>query len=263
VAPSGVRHDLQSRSHLEPARTPDALVAGLVIAILGVVALSSVAMTAPILWTAILDSSSPKLGACDSIKVSQRDAWATMASRPIIAVMWSTQMSPGDVRMLRASQLRRDTLGTAFFTDRAKTGKPVGGMLSYRALAALRAYLAILGCEFHGDAPIFVTRGQDRGAVEGGRPWQSRPYKGDRLGRDFRIVRTAEFGESEQRTLADFRRSTAVEAIAGEATPAALAHAMGNTLSASNALFATYCPVNLTSLRDVMEARRRGRRKLR
>ena len=50
---------------------------------------------------------------------------------------------------------------------------------------------------------------------------------------------------------------------AGEATPAALAHAMGNTLSASNALFATYCPVNLTSLRDVMEARRRGRRKLR
>ena len=31
----------------------------------------------------------------------------------------------------------------------------------------------------------------------------------------------------------------------GSATPAALAHAMGNTLSASNALFATYCPVNL------------------
>jgi hypothetical protein len=51
--------------------------------------------------------------------------------------------------------------------------------------------------------------------------------------------------------------------IAGEATPAALAHAMGNTLSASNALFATYCPVSLTTIRRVMEARRRGRAKLR
>jgi hypothetical protein len=38
---------------------------------------------------------------------------------------------------------------------------------------------------------------------------------------------------------------------------------MGNTLSASNALFATYVPVNVTTLRDVMEARRRGRSKLR
>jgi integrase len=181
----------------------------------------------------------------------------------IIAVMWSTQMSPGDVRVLRASQLRRGPFGTAFFTDRAKTGKPVGGMLSDRALTALQAYLEMLGCEFHGDAPIFVTRGKDRADGDDGRPWQPRPYKGDRLGRDFRIIRTAEFGESENRTLADFRRSTAVEAIAGEATPAALAHAMGNTLSASNSLFATYCPVNLTSLRDVMEARRRGRTKLR
>src|SRR5262249_24090437 len=150
-----------------------------------------------------------------------------------------------------------------FFTDRAKTGRPVGGMLSDRALAALHAYLASLNCEFHDDAPIFLTRGQDRGTAAGGRPWQSRPYAADRLSRDFRLVRTAEFGPTENRTLADFRRSTAVEAIAGEATPAALAHAMGNTLSASNALFATYCPVNMASLRAVMEARRRGRAKLR
>ena len=57
----------------------------------------------------------------------------------------------------------------------------------------------------------------------------------------------------------DFRRSGAVEAIAGDATPAQLAHAMGNTLGASNALFATYLPVNLTTIRSVMEARRRGR----
>jgi hypothetical protein len=42
-----------------------------------------------------------------------------------------------------------------------------------------------------------------------------------------------------------------------------LAHAMGNTLSASNALFATYVPVNVTSLRAVMDARRKGRTRLR
>jgi hypothetical protein len=44
---------------------------------------------------------------------------------------------------------------------------------------------------------------------------------------------------------------------------AQLAHAMGNTLSASNALFATYLPVNVTSLRAVMTARRAGRARLR
>ena len=179
------------------------------------------------------------------------------------AVMWSTQMSPVDVRELRASQLRRDATGAAFFTDRAKTGTPVGGMLSYRALAAMQAYLAALDCAFHADAKIFMTRGQDKGTAEGGRPWQPRPYTSDRLSEDFRVIRAAEFGERETRTLADFRRSTAVEAIAGDTTPAALAHAMGNTLSTSNALFATYCPVNVTSLRAVMEARRRGRTKLR
>lgn len=69
--------------------------------------------------------------------------------------------------------------------------------------------------------------------------------------------------ERDQRELADFRRSGAVEAIAGDATPAALSHAMGNTLATSNTLFATYVPVNHATLRAVMEARRRGRSKLR
>jgi hypothetical protein len=61
----------------------------------------------------------------------------------------------------------------------------------------------------------------------------------------------------------DFRRSGAVEAIAGDATPAALSHAMGNTLSASNALFATYVPVNVASINKVFEARKKGRKALR
>ena len=159
-------------------------------------------------------------------------------------------MSPGDVRTLRASQLAKDANGAAFFAERGKTGRPVGGCLNDRVLAAMQAYIEKIGIELHGEAYIFRNR-------------SGAPYSSDTLGDDFRVVRSAVFGELDKRTLADFRRSGAQEAIAGEATPAALAHAMGNTLSASNALFATYCPVNLTTIRSVMEARRRGRAKLR
>jgi hypothetical protein len=42
-----------------------------------------------------------------------------------------------------------------------------------------------------------------------------------------------------------------------------VAHAMGNTLSTSNALFATYVPVNVATMRDVMAVRRAGRSRLR
>jgi hypothetical protein len=114
----------------------------------------------------------------------------------------------------------------------------------------MQAHLEKLGIELHGEAYIFDNR-------------CGSPYSSDILGDDFRAVRIAAFGERDKRTLADFRRSGAHEAIAAEATPAALAHAMGNTLSASIALFATDCPVNLTTIRSVMEARRRGRAKLR
>ena len=178
----------------------------------------------------------------------------------VIAVAWDTQLSPGDVRALCASQLRTDAAGAIFFTERGKTGTPVGGALSKRGFAALTAYMERLGCDLLPDAPIFRTRGHSSGD---GRPWSPRPYTSDILSKDFRLIRSLEFGERENRTLADFRRSGAVEAIAGDATPAALAHAMGNTLHASNALFATYVPINPSSLKAVMEARRKGRARLR
>jgi hypothetical protein len=169
----------------------------------------------------------------------------------VIAVAWDTQLSPGDVRSLRASQMARGVAGEAFFTERGKTGKPVGGILSTRSLAVLTAYLERLGVELHGDAYIFRNR-------------SGAPYSSDTLGDDFRDVRAAEFGGFERRTIGhDFRRTGAGEAIAGGANAEQLAHAMGNTLSASNALFATYVPVNVATLRDVVEARRTGRRKLR
>jgi hypothetical protein len=169
----------------------------------------------------------------------------------VIAVAWDTQLSPGDVRALRASQLARGATGEAFFTERGKTGKLVGGILSIRSMAVLSSYLEKLGVELHGDAYIFRNR-------------SGAPYSSDTLGDDFRDVRIAEFGLLERRTIGhDFRRAGAGEAIAGGAKAEQLAHAMGNTLSASNALFATYVPVNVATLRDVMGARRTGRRKLR
>jgi len=169
----------------------------------------------------------------------------------VIAVAWDTQLSPGDVVALRASQLARGAAGEAFFTERGKTGKPVGGILSTRALWALHGYLEKLGVELHGDAYIFRNRSGAR-------------YSVDTLGDDFRDVRVVEFGPLERRTIGhDFRRTGAVEAIAGGAQAEQLAHAMGNTLSASNALFATYVPINVATLRSVMAARRAGRRKLR
>lgn len=169
----------------------------------------------------------------------------------VIAVAWDTQLSPGDVRALRASQLARGTAGEAFFTERGKTRVPVGGVLSNRAIAVLSAYLDKLGVELHGDAYIFRNRSGAR-------------YSSDTLGDDFRDVRTEEFGALERRTIGhDFRRSGAVEAIVGGAQAEHVAHAMGNTLSASNTLFSTYVPVNVATLRSVIEARRAGRTKLR
>jgi Phage integrase family len=169
----------------------------------------------------------------------------------VIAAAWDTQMSPGDARALRASQMATAGPGTLFFTERGKTGKPVGGLLSSRSMRLLGAYLEKLGVTLSGDAYIFRNR-------------SGAPYSKDTLGDDFRTVRAAEFGPLERRMLGhDFRRSGAVEAITGEATPAALAHAMGNTLNASNTLFATYVPVNAATIGSVFEARKRGRRKMR
>lgn len=167
-----------------------------------------------------------------------------------LAVMWDTQLAPGDVRGLTGSQRAKNRNGRAFFSERAKTGTPVGGVLSARATFVLDAYLARLGVELLGDAPIFRNRSGDR-------------YLKNALAEDFREVRAAEFGPLEVRQMLDIRRSGAVEAIAGDAAPDDLAHAMGNTLSASNELFDTYAPVQMATVIQVHDARKKGRRRLR
>lgn len=55
-------------------------------------------------------------------KRAWRDGYQGLAA--VIAVAWSTQMSPGDVRALRASQLARGGAGAIFFTARGKDGGP-------------------------------------------------------------------------------------------------------------------------------------------
>jgi hypothetical protein len=208
----------------------------------------------------------PSLGVRNSAAKGRSEKWfegeaARLAKRAwrmkyyglaaVICVAWDTQMSPGDVRALRASQMATADEGKLFFTDREKTGVRVGGQLSARSMRVLAAYLERLGVTLTGEAYIFRNR-------------SGAPYSKDTLGDDFRDIRAAEFGPLERRMLGfDFRRSGAVEAIAGDATPAALSHAMGNTLSASNALFATYVPVNVASINKVFEARKKGRKALR
>ena len=96
---------------------------------------------------------------------------------------------------------------------------------------------------------------------EDGRPWPPRPYTKDRLSEDFRYIRTLLFGEDDDRQFADMRRSGAVEATAGGARAEKLSSKMANTLSASNRLHKTYVPVDIGTVRDVDDARERGRRK--
>src|SRR5215204_4112031 len=99
-------------------------------------------------------------------------------------------------------------------------------------------YLAEFGAEVLADAPLFRNRSGDR-------------YLKNAFAEDFREVRTAEFGPLENRKMLDFRRSGAVEAIVGDADSEDLAHAMGNTLSASNQLFKTYVPVQPATILQV------------
>jgi hypothetical protein len=167
-----------------------------------------------------------------------------------LAVMWDTQLAPGDVRALRSSQRARDGHGRAFFTERAKTGVAAGGVLSARTTAVLDAYLGSLGVELMSDAPIFRNR-------------SGQPYQKNAFAEDFREVRTALLGARERRQMLDFRRSGAVEAIVGDASAEDLAHAMGNTLSTSNELFRTYVPRQMNTVSQVFNARKLGRRRLR
>jgi hypothetical protein len=172
----------------------------------------------------------------------------------LLAVAWDTMLSPIDVRSLTVGQRRKDDDGSVFSVQRAKTGRPAAGTLSRWSEAILDAYLARLGLTLHDAAQIFWTRG-GLPTVRGGRPWPPRPYSSDRLGVDFRHIRTLVFGAADERQIQDMRRSGAVEAVRGDAAPTKLSTKMANTIASSNRLHRTYIPVDVATVRDVDKAR--------
>ena len=182
------------------------------------------------------------------VKAAWRAGYRGLAA--VMATAWDTQLSPVDVRHLSPRQIARNSQGLAFMVSRAKTGRAAAGTLSHRAEAVFDAYMAGLNVKLLENAPIFRNR-------------SGHPYSKDTLGDDFRDVRAAVFGASEQRTLADFRRSGAMEAAAGGADVATISAKMANTLSASNALHRAYMPVEITKVRAADVARLAGRRKMR
>jgi hypothetical protein len=177
-----------------------------------------------------------------------------------LAVAWDTMMSPIDVVSLTLAQLEDDGQGPMFMVARAKTGKPAIGTLSRRTQKVLDAYLKSLPFTLHPDTPIFHTRGTQPGSV--GRPRPPVPYTRPMLGEDFRTVRAAIL-PGERRQIADFRRSGAIEATAGEVQPGALASKMANTIDDSKQLQATYTPHTAQLVRLADQHRIPGRDRLR
>lgn len=178
-----------------------------------------------------------------------RGAWAEgyHGLAAIIAVAWDSSLSPVDVRKLTLAQRAKDGRGDVFAVARAKTGRAAAATLSRAARRVLDAYLASLGAALTPDAPIFRNR-------------SGRPYSKDTLGDDFRAVRSIVFGEGERRTLADFRRSGAVEAIRGGASLDLVGQKLANDVGSNPSLGRTYVPVDLEAVRAVDKARRKGRK---
>lgn len=178
-----------------------------------------------------------------------------------LAVCWDTQFSPVDVRSLTTAKLYPDAQGPVFDVDRTKSGKGAIGTLSSRTRILLKWYIKQLPFELHPSKPIFHTRGSGTGP-KGGRPRPPAMYTKDTLSKDFRVVRVAEF-PGETRKVSDFRRSGALEAVAGKVDPAALAAKMANSIDESRELQATYLPAQTAVVRLADEARTRGRSVLR
>jgi integrase len=202
-----------------------------------------------------------------------------------LAVAWDTMMSPVDVRTLTLSQISADDQGTLFQVDRAKTGKAAIGTLSDQTQALLRAYIEELGATLHPESPIFRTRFAVPGP-SGGRPRAPVPYSKDTLSKDFRKVLASDVvwlplfkianpalaleksdaqllrmknQHPHTRKVMDFRRSGAVEAVAGDVEDKALAGKMANSIDTNKDLQKTYLPAHAAVVRLADAARERGR----
>lgn len=177
-----------------------------------------------------------------------------------LAVAWDTTLSPVDVRTLTPSQRVETPQGPFFEQPRAKTGQKAIGTLSAATVARLDAYIAELKFTLLPSTPIFHTRGGQPGP-KGGRPRPPVPYTKDTLGDDFRVVREAVF-PGDTRTIMDFRRSGAIETIAGGASSEILAGKMANSIDSNRELQETYTPHTASLVRLADKAREIGRERL-
>ena len=184
------------------------------------------------------------------VKAAWRHGYRGLAC--IIAVAWDTQFSPVDVRTLAARHLATSD-GRVIFDrqadGRTKTGRAAIGTVSARTECLISRYLAGLQIELHPDAILFRTR-------SGG------AYSRETLGHDFAAVREMTFPR-DRRRLMDMRRSGVVEAVAGDAGPMGLAAKLANSIGRSNTLHKTYAPVDIEAVRNIDDARLKGRRRIR
>jgi hypothetical protein len=184
------------------------------------------------------------------VKAAWRSGYCGLAC--IIGIARDTQFSPVDVRTL-AARHQAKVGGRLVFdrqTDgRAKTGRAALGTLSKRTERLVLVYLADLQVDLHPDAILFRTR-------------SGMAYSREPLGHDFAAVRALAF-PGDKRRLMDMRRSGVVEAIAGGSGSIGLAAKMANSIGRSNMLHKAYAPVDIEAVRNVDDARVKGRRRIR
>jgi hypothetical protein len=168
-----------------------------------------------------------------------------------LACMWDGAVSPVDARSLTLSQRRKDGHGTWFELGRAKTGRDAVLTLSRRSERLLEWYLekTFGDAEPIGSMQIFRTR-------------RGNKYLKNAFSEDFRDVRAVEF-PGDKRMMLDFRRSGAVEAVAGGAAPAQLSAKLANSIGQSKKLEATYAPIRVAAVRQADDARKTGRTRIR
>jgi len=176
-------------------------------------------------------------------KRAWREGYKGLAA--IVAVAWDGMMSPVDARTLTHPQRVRSGAMEAFAISRGKTGTTAFAPITKRVARIIDAYLSDRTV-FSLDQPIFRTR---RGAA----------YTKNSLAEDFRDIRAMVF-PGDTRTLADMRRSGALEASAGAVDFKALADVMGNSIGQSKALQRTYTPAQIATASTVSDARMRGRK---
>ena len=163
-----------------------------------------------------------------------------------IAFAWDTQFSPVDLRGLTVAGIRGEGKDRHLPVERAKSGRAAIGTLGKRSLALLDAYLTKDPCEV--------------GAILRNR--SGAPYSRFTMPDDFAVIRDRLFPK-DKRTLADMRRSGAIELQAGGALPTTTAAKMANSISSANAIHKTYQPVDLDTVRQADSARKIGRQRIR